>query len=110
MKETADVVSPHVCGVLKPLVLTLVLLLNGCNGPVPPAEKMDSNKPLVSLFDLEGKSINPFQPVSNEKPTVFFFVSTDCPISNRYAPEIQRLAGEFSTNGVNSWLVYPDPD
>ena len=27
---------------------------------------------------------------------VLVFTTTDCPISNRYAPEIQRLATKFS--------------
>ena len=38
-------------------------------------------------------------------PTVFVFTTTDCPISNRYAPEIQRLAKKFGT--VRFVMVYP---
>ena len=38
-------------------------------------------------------------------PTVFVFTTTDCPIANRYAPEIQRLAKKFG--GVRFVLVYP---
>jgi hypothetical protein len=30
--------------------------------------------------------------------TVLVFTTTDCPISNRYAPEIQRLATRFATD------------
>ena len=41
---------------------------------------------------------------------MFLFVRIDCPISNRYAPEIQRLHSEFASRGVKFWLVYPDPD
>jgi thiol-disulfide isomerase/thioredoxin len=29
-------------------------------------------------------------------PTVFVFTTTDCPISNRYAPEIKRLSEKFA--------------
>ncbi len=39
---------------------------------------------------------------------MFLFVRTDCPITNRYAPELQRLAQEFSGRGVVFSLVYPD--
>ncbi|MGA8027552.1 MAG: redoxin family protein [Bryobacteraceae bacterium] len=39
---------------------------------------------------------------------VLVFVRTDCPITNRYAPELQRLAAEFKDRGVDFWLVYPD--
>jgi len=40
--------------------------------------------------------------------TVYVFTTTDCPISNRYAPEIQRLAAKFPTR-VKFVLVYPVP-
>jgi hypothetical protein len=41
--------------------------------------------------------------------TVLIFVSTDCPISNRYAPEIKRLHEEFISRGIRFQLVYPNP-
>ena len=40
---------------------------------------------------------------------VLIFLSTDCPVSNRYAPEIQRLYTEFAPKGVRFQLVYPNP-
>jgi hypothetical protein len=40
--------------------------------------------------------------------TVLVFTTTDCPISNRYAPEIQRLATRFATD-VRFVFVYPVP-
>ena len=39
---------------------------------------------------------------------VFLFVRSDCPITNRYAPELQRIAKDFQAQGVAFWLVYPD--
>ena len=41
--------------------------------------------------------------------TVLIFISADCPISNRYAPEIKRLHQEFGAQGVRFRLVYPNP-
>lgn len=41
--------------------------------------------------------------------SVLIFVSTDCPVSNRYAPEIQRLYKAFAPKGVVFQLVYPNP-
>ena len=41
--------------------------------------------------------------------TVLIFVSIDCPVSNRYAPEIKRLHDEFTPLGVRFRLVYPNP-
>lgn len=40
--------------------------------------------------------------------TVYVFTTTDCPISNRYAPEIQRLAAKYGPK-VTFALVYPVP-
>jgi hypothetical protein len=39
---------------------------------------------------------------------VLVFTTTDCPISNRYAPEIKRLAAKFDRQ-VKFVLVYPVP-
>jgi redoxin len=41
---------------------------------------------------------------------VLLFVRRDCPIANRYAPEIRRLEQRFAREGVAFWLVYPDRD
>ena len=40
--------------------------------------------------------------------TVLVFTTTDCPISNRYAPEINRLAAKFAGH-ARFMLVYPVP-
>lgn len=64
---------------------------------------------LSGVVDLSGQRINPFQD-SDAKATVALFVDDDCPISNRYAPELRRLHEKFSSKGVAFWLVYPDPD
>lgn len=59
------------------------------------------------VIDLSGKPVDPFAP-RPAKAAVFVFVKTDCPISNRYAPEVKRLYSQFSRKGVLFWLVYPD--
>ena len=57
--------------------------------------------------DLEGKVIDPFAVAA--KVRVFVFVRTDCPISNRYAPELKRLNEEFAARGAVFSVVYADP-
>ena len=52
--------------------------------------------------------MNPLKAASG-KPVVLAFVRTDCPISNRYAPTLQRLQAEYAGRAV-FWLVYPDKD
>lgn len=48
---------------------------------------------------------DPFQ-ASAGKPLVLFFLSIDCPISNRYAPTIQALAQKYEGRAA-FYLVYP---
>jgi Redoxin len=59
--------------------------------------------------DLDGRLVDPLAPVAGVRATVFVFITTDCPIANRYAPEIQRLAAIFTPQGVRFWLVYANP-
>ena len=44
------------------------------------------------------------------KTTVYLFTRTDCPISNRYAPEVKRIYGRFAGPSMQFILVYPDRD
>lgn len=59
----------------------------------------------VHPTDLAGKTVQPFD---GSKPTALIFVRTDCPISNRYAPELERLYHEYSGRAA-FYLVYADP-
>lgn len=49
---------------------------------------------------------NPFSSAAG-KVIVLIFVRTDCPIANRYAPEIARLSAAHASDAV-FWMVYPD--
>lgn len=62
----------------------------------------------VTVEDLEGQLIDVCQ-WNSERIVVLFFIRTDCPIANRYAPEIKRLAASFADRNVVSALIYPDP-
>jgi hypothetical protein len=42
--------------------------------------------------------------------SAIFFVATDCPISNWYAPTIQQVCRDFAPRGVDCTLVYADVD
>jgi thiol-disulfide isomerase/thioredoxin len=58
-----------------------------------------------TALNLDGSPADPFSAASG-KPVVLIFVRTDCPISNRYAPLIQRISAEYGAK-VSLWLVYP---
>ncbi|HSV14123.1 MAG TPA: thioredoxin-like domain-containing protein [Tepidisphaeraceae bacterium] len=42
--------------------------------------------------------------------TVCIFIAMDCPISNSYAPEINRIIAEYSPQGLSFKIVYCDAD
>ena len=62
--------------------------------------------PAVTAPGLDGVRVAPLT-ADAAAATVLLFVMTDCPISNRYAPEVRRLHEEFA-GAVRFWLVYVD--
>ena len=74
------------------MILALLLFLSA--GPEGPA-----------LPSLDGGTIRPF--ATGATAHAFVFVHPDCPVSNRYAPELNRLHGEFAARGIRLWVVYP---
>ena len=58
-----------------------------------------------TAFDLAGNPVDPLKTAPG-KVVVLVFVRTDCPVSNRYAPVIQRLSAAHAGK-VAFWLVYP---
>ena len=63
----------------------------------------------VVVQALSGAPVDALQAPPGTKAIVFLFTSTDCPISNRYAPEVRRIADAFGPKGVVFRLVYPNP-
>src|SRR2546430_8435574 len=51
------------------------------------------------VVDLNGQQAEPLK-VSGAKAVVLIFLRTDCPISNRYAPELKRLHQKFVAGGM----------
>src|SRR5258706_6224900 len=63
----------------------------------------------LRVLDLDVGLCEPLAPAPGVEAPVFVFITTDCPIANRYAPEIQRLTAIFTSQGVRFWLVYANP-
>jgi len=62
---------------------------------------------VTPIPDLDGAGVE--VPDRDSVATVLVFAAVDCPISNRYAPEFQRLHAEYASRGVSFFLVYPEP-
>ena len=88
-----------------------VALTAACASPAasPGASAPGGGAPAaLRLLDLEGRPVDPLE--ASTKPAVcLLLVRVDCPISNRYAPEVRRLAGVFEET-ADFRLVYSDAD
>ena len=62
-----------------------------------------------AVVDLDGRIVDPLSMV-DDQTSVLIFTRSDCPISNRYAPEVRRIHDRFASRGVQFVLVYVDPD
>jgi len=82
--------------------LSLLLLLLPLLLSLAPAFCATQQTPL----DLDGNAVNPLTSNASQS-VVFVFVRGDCPISGRYAPEIQRISREHQKD-ARFYLVFPD--
>lgn len=62
---------------------------------------------LLILFPVIASSLKADETIT--PASVFLFVIPDCPIVNRYAPEINRIYDTYSKEGVELTLVYTEP-
>jgi hypothetical protein len=62
----------------------------------------------AEIIDIDGHPLNPFGPAG--AANVIFFIATDCPMSNTYAPEIQRVCKDYGPRDVTCSLIYEDVD
>src|SRR6188508_2829412 len=74
---------------IRPIALSIVLLSSA-----------------AQVRDVDGTARSLFAPAG--AASVLLFVASDCPISNGYAPEIQRLCRDYRAKGMACSLVYED--
>lgn len=95
------------------LLIAFVLLIKSN----VPADTDQSHNPLINTvfaeFKLPSTHGFPVDPLSPSSPQtrgmIYIFTLCDCPIANAYAPEISRIAKEFSARNFDFFLVHTDP-
>jgi redoxin len=95
-------------GVVAVLVLTAAI---GCSQrEVPRAQKLSTtpDDAFAKLLDLDDKPVD-LKGSSPGQVHVIVFIRSDCPISNRMAPEIRDVNALFKSQGVDFFLIYVDP-
>lgn len=85
--------------------LTGAIALLGCSRAQP--EAATQQRVVITSTNLDGHA---HDPLADTRADLLLFVRTDCPISNRYAPELGRIAARLADAPVDVWLVYVDSD
>lgn len=60
----------------------------------------------LQIRGIDGSVLRPLEPTGIAN--VLFFVATDCPVANSYAPEIQRICGAYAARGIACALIYEE--
>ena len=84
--------------------LRLFVLLSGFTLTAAAAESHSNLFRIRTLADSEGR-IHQFGLNSGCKAIVFVFLGSECPISQRYVPELNRIAALHRTNAVEFYGV-----
>ena len=79
------------------LALLLAASIPTCAGGLPSFSFSDTAGRVHTRAEWAGK-----------KAIVFLFVSTDCPLSNRYVPEMNRLASAYLPRAIAFYAVQGD--
>ena len=97
---------------LRPVMCLLALAaLSGCDETRSPVAEAPAHKTipaapaLWSLKDADGLTCIPLA-ADGRKATVLIFLMHDCPVANASAPEMARLAAEFTPRGMSFYGVY----
>jgi thiol-disulfide isomerase/thioredoxin len=80
------------------LLLASALCVSALTAAGDPLQFRGVNGEALALFAPKGQA------------SALFFIATDCPISNWYAPTIQQVCRDYAAHGVDCTLVYEDVD
>jgi hypothetical protein len=66
-----------------------------------------ANDSHTTARDIDGHPLNLFG--QDLKAAVLLFITNDCPITNSYIPEINRIVADYAVRKVAFYAVYTDP-
>ena len=96
-------------GPAAPFAALIAAAVMGMRVPAQASVRAPAARPRAQshVLDLHGRPIDVLS-ATDRGPVVLVFTRTDCPIANRYAPELGRLRSRFARRGIAFWLVYVD--
>jgi hypothetical protein len=95
------------------LALATIITGTGCSeagrqAQAAPASGSTLNASALRLVDVDDKPFD-LKGASPGRVHVVIFTRSDCPVSNRFAPEVRKLYDDFHAKGADFCLVYVDP-
>lgn len=78
------------------------------NTPGRSVDLAETGADAMLLTDIDGESHGTLEAPGSGQLSTLFFVRTDCPIANQYAPEIRRICADYGEDGIRCFLVYID--
>jgi peroxiredoxin len=95
-------------GLLLPIVGVVALVaLNSAGTLAGPADTSRSGALAFALADSDGATHSERE-LQRSPAAVFFFIMPDCPISQSYVPEMNRIAGTYAARGIRFFAVQAD--
>ena len=102
MEWRADMSSHNVLIAISTLSFAL---MGSAHGDGRTARQM---RTMVKAVGLDGKPH--LLPLRDARATLLIFILHDCPVCNRYAPEIARIESDYRSKGVDTYVVYEERD
>lgn len=87
---------------MRQLAIAVIIVGLGSAFAQEPAQK-------IALQDVDGGTRTPLE-IGENKAVLLFFLLPDCPVSNSYAPEIERIAAAYKGKKIACYIVHGDPD
>ena len=94
-------VMAQLCGILLVFITALI------GAGLAPWFAFGAALPPFSLVDTAGHPHTAAE-FAGKRAVVLFFVSTDCPLSNGYVPELNRIARDYGPRGVAFYAIQGD--
>lgn len=106
-EQTASFSLSDLGGVInmKKVFLTVLLLIAASS--VQAQDRQTVPDVSLTIKDIAGHAQTPFK-ADEQTVSVLFFILQDCPVSNRYAPEMARIVQDYKSKPVRFYLVYVD--
>lgn len=92
------------------LLATFALTCSPVANAAEKAEPEATDVASISLKSIAGDDLTPLKCMEKQKAAAIIFITTDCPIANSFAPEINRLQLAYASRGVRLTLVHVDAD